>query len=320
MKPMLAEDWDEAHARKYFASGGTFLAQPKLDGVRGVNLTGMLTGRSKKPLGNVFTARFFSHSALVGFDGELVQGSETDSAACRNTTSAVSSHAGEPHVTWNIFDIMQPSLTYTERWNLANKRLYQLAENSATNHIAQRMKLVPTFEVRSMQALEDLDAQWLGMGYEGTIIRRSDGLYKYGRSTVREGLLLRIKRFIEEDAIVESLEEGNTNNNEAEINALGYTERSSHAENMAPNGMVGNLRCRLLKDVFYYGELLFRAGAKVTVGAGTMPHDLRRLYLKCPHLIVGETIKFKTFPKGVKDKPRFATYQAHRIKADKEAT
>lgn len=319
MKPMLAEDWDEAQAQKHFTSGGKFLAQPKFDGVRGVNLTGTLTGRSKKPLGNVFTTRFFSHSALVGFDGELVQGCETDSDVCRRTTSAVSTHTGEPYVVWNIFDVIQPSLPYTERWNLANARLYRLAENSATAHIAQRMKLVPTFEVSSMQTLGALDEHWLSMGYEGTIIRRPDGLYKYGRSTVLEGKLLRIKRFIEEDALVDAIEEGSTNNNEALTNALGYTERSSHADHMTPNGMVGNLRCRLLKDVFYRGELLFRAGAKITVGAGSMPHDLRRRYFEHPHLIVGETIKFKTFPKGVKDKPRFPTFQSIRADADKEA-
>jgi DNA ligase 1 len=152
----------------------------------------------------------------------------------------------------------------------------------------------------------------------GTCIRKLDGLHKQGRSTVREMGLLRIKRFVESEALVMSIEEGETNLNEAQINELGKMFRSSHKENKVPDGMVGSLICKALQDVkdAHSGRLLIEEGQEIKVSPGNMDHNNRRRYFNNQGEIIGKVIKYKFFPKGIKDKPRFPTFQTFRIESD----
>ena len=145
----------------------------------------------------------------------------------------------------------------------------------------------------------------LAQGFEGVILRSPNGLYKNGRTTVKEGTYLRIKRFIQEDAVVLSFTEAMENANEAVTNALGRTERSTHQSNLIPKGMIGSLVCRDIKS-----------GAEITVGSGELSHELRTYYWNNPDQLVGRTISYKFFPKGVKDKPRFPTFVAVRPEED----
>jgi DNA ligase-1 len=170
--------------------------------------------------------------------------------------------------------------------------------------------------VRDLEELNDLDAKWLEEGYEGSVICDPLGIHKQGRSTVREGGKLRIKRFVDAEAVVIGVTEGETNLNEAKINELGLTERSTHQANMVPNGMVGTLTCQALADIEDKGGLLIAKGQEVTVSAGRLTADERRHYLANPAEIVGRTIKFQFFPKGIKDKPRFPTFQSFRAPED----
>lgn len=310
-KPMLASDWDESkvHLPAWL--------QPKIDGVRGLNRYGGLEGRSLKKHANRAVTAFFSHPAFVGLDGELAAGPEAHPDLCRMTTSALSTITGDPYVVWHVFDFLTVAtlrLPYKERYAILKAHVGELQE--CRPDLGQRLKLVPCTTVTTLTELEAVDDAWLAQGYEGSIIRDPYGAYKSGRSTVREGGLLRIKRFIEEEAIVVSITEGQENGNDAVTNELGYTSRSSHQCNMVPNGMVGSLECALVKDVVYKGKLLFLKGQQVTVSAGSMPHDERVRYFREPGRLIGKVIKFKTFPKGVKDKPRFPTFQSIRVDSD----
>lgn len=302
MKPMLATDWNESKVQL------PVIMQPKIDGVRGLNLTGKLTGRSLKPFGNRYVTGFFSHTAFLGLDGELAAGHECDPALCRLTTSALGKHDGEPFVLWWLFDYVTRETAgwpYFRRYQALANRIRDLQSMPHLHPRAGHLRLVPYELVTTMARLEELDAQWLDMGYEGSILRGPNAGVKFGRSTQSEGGLLRIKRFVEEDAVVNSITEGQSNGNEATVNALGHTERSSHRANMVPNGMVGSLECTDVKT-----------GKAITVAAGSMPHEDRARYFREPHLLIGQTIKYKTFPKGVKDKPRFPTFQSIRLKED----
>ena len=308
IKPMLASDFEESKLKF------PLTAQPKLDGVRAVNLDGNLTGRSLKAHKNKFVTSKFSVPHFQGLDGEMTLGNVAGAELCRDTSSALSTIVGEPDVMWNVFDLILPhtiDLPYSRRYSELRRYVDRLGHRS--------VKLMPGHLCTNLDQLLELEDHWLNLGYEGAIIRDPDGKYKQGRSTVKEGGLLRIKRFMEEDAEVLEVVEGNTNGNEAKTNELGRTERSSHQENMTPNGMVGNLTCMLLKDVkdTQSGELLLKAGQVITVSAGNMPHSDRVRYLKDEHLIVGQVIKFKFFPKGIKDKPRFPTFVSIRSESDK---
>lgn len=309
LKPMLASD---AVIEKIQYP---CIIQPKIDGVRGLNLEGTLTGRSLKEHKNRYVTKLFSRPEFVGFDGEMAAAYETDLDLCRLTTSALSTIEGAPVIVWHLFDYITSNtiaLPYAERY-LALK--YKLS--SLPNAGEPLLRLVPSVLVHSERELLYHEDAWLSAGYEGLIKRDPAGLHKDGRSTVREGGLLRIKRFIEEDAVVEEILEGETNENEAQINELGQTFRSTQQANMVASGMVGAMICTLLKDVKGLdGKLLFRKGQRIKVAAGKMPHSDRERYFKHPALLLSNTIKFKMFPKGVKDKPRFPTFQSIRARSD----
>lgn len=313
MKPHLACDWDEKKVAKKLRERGYLIIEPKIDGVRGCNLAGRMTGRSLKEHGNTFTTDFYSDAFYVGMDGELAAQAETHPDLCRLTTSAVNTHEGEPYLMWHVFDYLHPSVI-NEPYH---HRLYVLNELlSNTDTLARRVRAIPSFLAHTMEDIEGYDEHFLDMGYEGSIIRDPMGLHKNGRSTATEANYLRIKRFIEEDALVLSVEEGQQNNNVATVNELGQTERSTHQANMVPNGMVGSMQCKVLKDVFHRGNMLFQKDQIITVAAGSMTHSDRKALFENPQDIVGHIVKFKTFPVGVKDKPRFPTYKSHRAPSD----
>lgn len=298
MRPMLASDWKEDKLRL------PCLVQPKIDGVRGLNISGVLTGRSLKTHANLFSTAYYSTDVYQGFDGELAAAHECDPDLCRKTSSALSTITGEPFTLWHVFDFVSPvtkTLRYIERYDLLKERVMHLQSRG----LVPTVRLVPTYWAHDLQTVLDWDSKFLDMGYEGTIIRDPDGVHKEGRSTIREMGLLRIKRFVEEEAVVVSIVEGECNQNEAQENELGNTFRSTHQENMVPNGLVGALICCDIKS-----------GQEITVSAGRLTHAERKMYFDNKSLLIGKTIKYKFFPKGVKDKPRFPTYQSIRASSD----
>lgn len=310
MKPMLAEDYDESKIRF------PVIAMPKIDGVRGLNFTGKLTGRSLKTHANKHVTSLFSHDAFIGFDGEFAAEHDCHPDLCRLTTSAMSRIEGEPFVLWWVFDhIVEKTrtLTYENRLFYRDRQYEQLIATAdpALAQAVSQVRLVPWVKCHTLEELLHWDSKWLDDGYEGTIIRDPEGKHKDGRSTVREGGYLRIKRFVDGEAEVIELFEGQTNNNEATLNELGQTERSTHQENMVPNGMLGAMNVRVVKDIKdLSGKLLFPKGHVVKVSPGKMNHDDRTRYLKNTSELIGRIIKFQCFPKGVKDKPRFPTFQS----------
>lgn len=315
-KPMLASDWDESKIVV------PCIAQPKIDGVRGLNMTGRLTGRSLKPHANLYATEFFSHPALIGFDGEFAVAEDTHPELCRLTSSALNSIKGEPQLVWHLFDYITPvtaGLAYDRRYNLLDHRLGELSKDPAFAHLMPHLDIVPMEWCDTLEDLLACDSRWLDEGYEGTIVRSPNKPHKQGRSTVREGGLLRIKRFIDAEAKVIGIVEGQTNGNEKTINELGNSTRSTHQENMTPNGQVGSMTCEMLQDVFdpqIKTKRLLEKGQIITVAPGKMPVGLRKHYFENPHELLEQAIKFKLFPKGGKDKPRFPTFQSIRAASD----
>lgn len=313
MKPMLASDWNETKLRF------PLIAQPKIDGVRALNMHGGLTGRSLKLFKNRYTTRFYSSDLFKGFDGELAAESETHPDLCRLTTSALGTIAGEPFTLWWLFDYVTPetvNLGYLDRYNLLRNYVYSMQSTPEFEISAGHLRVVPLRMVMNLEQLMAVDEEYLNAGYEGTIIRDPNGVHKQGRSTVREGGLLRIKRFVESEAVVEAIVEGQRNGNEAQTNELGYQFRSSHQDNMAPNGLVGSLTCRACATVKDGSRVVISEGDQITVSPGNMDHGLRKFYFENQHELLGKTIKFKFFPKGVKDKPRFPTFVTIRAPED----
>lgn len=298
MKPMLASNYDESKLK--FPLG----AQVKIDGVRGLTTEGKLTGRSLKAFKNKYTNQFFNQPEYMRLDGEFAAEDERHPALCRLTTSALNSIEGQPFLLWHVFDYLTENTVkrkYIDRYAMMVDYVFEMQSKGLCGHL----RVVPMQVCHDLEQLLVADARNLDQGYEGTIIRDLGGLHKEGRSTVREGGLLRIKRFTEEEAVVLEIVEGRVNKNEEQTNELGRTFRTSHQENQVPNGQVGSLICTDIKTQ-----------KRITVSAGAMPHSLRIHYFNNPALLLGQTIKYKFFPHGEKDLPRFPTFQSLRAEED----
>lgn len=310
---MLASDWEEGKLRF------PVIGQPKIDGVRGLNMHGGLTGRSLKLFKNRYTTHFYSQEFFKGFDGEFAAAEETHPDLCRLTTSALGTISGEPFSLWWLFDYITERTMRLEYWKRHEALLEYVAYiqgQAGCQPWAGHLRVVPSKMLANQSELEEFDAENLEKGFEGTIIRDPYGFHKQGRSTVREGGLLRIKQFIESEAIVLAIVEGESNQNEAQVNELGLQFRSSHQENMVPNGLVGSLTCQALQTIKDRGRVVIEEGQIITVSPGNMSHDLRKYYFENQQELLQKIIKFKFFPKGIKDKPRFPTFVTIRAPED----
>lgn len=293
IKPMKAENAEIEKLRF------PVIAQPKIDGVRGLNVAGHLRTRTLKPFANQILMEKYSNPLFAGLDGELWHRDRYGAPSlCRDTTSVVNTILMTAPIHWTIFDDFSPEaidLPYVERLNWASLRVKAMREYGFIF-----IELIESKTVFSLGELNAFEADVLARGYEGVILRDPQGKYKNGRSTVREGGLLRIKRFVDREAIVVQLIEARENLNEKRTNELGESERSSHQENKIGKQMVGSLICET------------EDGQLITVGPGEMTHGERMLYWERPELIVGKPITYKCFPHGEKLAPRFPTFKAIR--------
>jgi DNA ligase-1 len=274
------------------------LVSPKIDGIRAMCRLSPYTGepelvsRTLKRIPNTFTQARFARPEFVGLDGELAVGEFTDKNLMQQTTSGVMSEDGEPEVRWAIFDKwdMDPATPYAQR--------AQLAKSLVQGY--QHIEWVPHIAVGSFQQLEAQELAWLELGYEGMMVRAPNGPYKMNRSTLKEGWLLKVKRFEDSEAEIIGFQEQQTNNNEATVDERGYTKRTTHKAGKEAAGMLGSLTVRDLKT-----------GVEFDLGTGFTREQRINLWEGRKYLM-GKIVCYKHFPIGVKDKPRFPTFKAFR--------
>ena len=311
IKPQLAED--AVLDKVQFPC----IVQVKIDGVRAMNLNGTLTGRSLDPFAGFGITNYFSQREFLGFDGEMILGNnpKCSERLCSLTTGAMGRFKGVtemPDLHWFVFDLVTPetvALKYEDRHAELSRRVAKI------NH--SRIHLVPSYVVDTAAHLAHNIAEFAKAGYEGTIIRNPNSVFKPGRST-KEGQLWRVKPWADFEIVVTGITEGQMNANEAKTNTLGRTERSSAQAGMVPNGQVGSIQGTMLADFHdpISGKLLFPKGLPVTAGSGEMSVAEALDYFSSPHKIVGHVAKVKTMTHGVKDLPRFPTYVSHRLPQD----
>jgi DNA ligase-1 len=311
MKPQLAEDAILDDVRF------PCIVQPKIDGVRALNLNGTLTGRSLDPFKGFGITEYFSRPEFVGLDGEMILG---DNPACGErlcslTTGAMGRFKGVdemPDLTWWVFDLVAEDARhrgYQRRYEMLRYHV-----ECVLNH--PRIKLVPATPVETREHLDRLIAYHSAQGYEGTIIRNPDAPCKQGRATQKGQELWRVKPWGDFEILVTGITEGQINGNKAKKNTLGRTERSSAKAGMIPNGQVGSIQGVLLNDFVVNGKVLFKKGLEVTAGSGEMSVAEATAYFEDQSSIVGKIAKIKTMTHGVKDLPRFPTFVSLRMKED----
>ena len=226
-KPMLAAQVD-LEKIKY-----PVLVSPKLDGIRCVCFDGVAYSRSLKRIPNkwiqAWVKRFASY--LDRADGELVVGPVAAKDVFQKTMSGVMAEDGEPDFIYYLFDLVAPGAFEDRMWNSAD----------ATVRIINRTHLVPQYECVDRAQLDVFETSLLTEGYEGVMIRDPKSPYKRGRSTVKEGYLLKLKRFEDAEGIIVGYDELEHNDNELRKDERGYSKRSSDKAGKRAGGTLGAL-------------------------------------------------------------------------------
>lgn len=304
------------------------LASAKIDGVRAANKNGKLLSRSLKLIPNKHVQALLAHPELHGLDGELTVGPANDPNVMQATMSIVMSSSKMAPFEYHIFDNWDlPNVGKQQRVLSAGDTVLAAQAHWHTLMVAARLegaaaevigtacpiKLLPQKLITSLDDLDAFEAECLALGYEGVMVAKPDGLYKFGRSTAREGGLLKLKRFTDAEAIIVGFEEEMKNNNAKTVNELGRSKRSSHAAGKEGKGTLGAFVCKRLfvdsNGKLTEGDIMFNIGTGMDAAMRQRVWDDRDYYRN-------QIVKFKHFEHGVVDAPRHPVFLGFRDERD----
>lgn len=280
----------------------------KYDGWRVVEYDGRAVLRSLKSVRNMHAsallARLFARCAELGYrglDGEVVVGPANHPNSMQHTTSGLSTITGQPEFTFFLFDTYQNAeQPYTQRYARLRELMPLIAEEFPWVQLVQQKVL------HNMAEMLAYEAEIVALGYEGIMLRAPQGHYKMGRSTMLEGLLAALKRFMDDEAIVLAYRAEQENANEAGVNELGRTHRTSHASGMIPKDRMGTMLCASLNFSQTFG-----------LGGGVgITHEVRKHVWENPHLYQWRVAKYAYQDIGIRERPRIPRWKGWRAWED----
>lgn len=271
------------------------IASPKLDGVRCHIIDGVAVSRSLLPFKNPEIQRMFGKPEYNGLDGELMVGDPLDEEAFRKTGVLNAKDQDCSEVRLYVFDdFSDPTAAFHSRFETCNHFCYSQEFLIAVEHQL----------IRDQAALDAYEERMLTAGFEGVMTRDPNGPYKFGRSTTKEGWLLKLKRFEDSEAEIIGYEELLSNQNDKTLVKNNKAKRSTHADGMVPQNALGAVHVRdLVSKVEFH------------LGSGFKMAERTELW-KNPQALIGRIIKYQHFNYGVKDKPRIPTFKGFRDPSD----
>lgn len=288
------------------------IATPKLDGIRCSTLDlprppnhrCEAVCRSLKSVPNCHIWSLIAEHCPPGLDGEIMTYHQDlftpmEMRPFNLIQSDVMSILGTPIFKYHVFDMFDPAPPNGYR-DLTRYDLRLL--NLGATCLPEFCVRVPHTHIGSLSALLEYEASCVAEGYEGICFRTPNSPYKWGRSTLREGWLVKMKRFVTSEAEVIGVEEEMANNNPKAYNELGYAERSSHQANLVGKNRLGALICR-----HENGE--FKIGTGFTALLRTALWDDQKK-------IIGRTVTYKHQPHGAKELPRIPVFIGFRDSRD----
>lgn len=276
-------------------------ASIKLDGIRAVVINGTVYSRSMKPIRSRVVQQLFGKPEFNGLDSEILYGPWNSADVFNQTTQAVMSFDLKPgfeasKLKLAVFDYVDSDFGYDERFDSI---LNIVGKNPHPQIVVLEQKTI--LDEKELLAFEE---KVLLEGYEGVMVRSMNGFYKQGRSTNREGILGKLKRFVDAEAVVIGFEERQHNTNEAKINELGYAQRSQAKAGMTGTGTLGALKCRC-------------DGIEFSMGSGF--NDAQRTEIWHNRMaFMGKIARFKYQKIGMKDSYRMPIFMGWRDPDDYE--
>jgi DNA ligase-1 len=283
-KPLLAGNFDASKAKF------PYIATPKIDGIRFLMIDGVAVSRTFKPIRNKHIQELLSQHLPDGVDGELTSGDTFQSS-----TSAVMTIEGEPEFKVWVFDYVNADEEILP--------FYLRILNMPPIQAPFECEVLIGNNMNSLEEVEHYETICLEGGYEGVMLRDPMGTYKFGRSTVNDNILLKVKRFEDDEAELIAIEEKMSNQNVAEKDAFGRIKRSASIEGMVGANTAGTLIVRN-KDGLEFG-----------IGSG-LNDKMREELWNNQEKYIGKLVKYKYFPQGIKELPRHPVFLGFRDRED----
>lgn len=287
-RPLLAATLEDVSTVKF-----PVLATPKLDGIRVLKVEGKAVTRKFKSVPNKHIRELLEKHLPDGVDGEVMT-----PGTFNDIQSKVMSFDGEPEFSFYAFDYVKDDLNkpYSER--VAD--MVKTIKKKAPFEIVV-LKPVKIYSIEELLAFEE---ECLAQGYEGVMIRQPDSKYKCGRSTPKEQILMKLKRFLDAEARVIGFEEKMHNDNVQETDEFGLSKRSSKKDGLKPANTLGSL---LVEDI--------ETGVKFGIGSG-FDDALKQEIWNNRKKYLNKLVKYKYQSVGAKDAPRFPVFLGFRNKLD----
>jgi len=296
-RPLLAPNEDPLRYQNYFDElKYPLFVSPKYDGIRCIVKNGIAYSRSGKPIPSAQVQYAFKH--LEHFDGELIVGDPTDSDVYNRTQSHVMSRSKPGDIKFYVFDYTAPSCL-----NWSFKTRLELLRGALFNNAQDNVFMVQQKKVMIYEELMDFEVECLFEGFEGIMMRDPEAPYKQGRGTWKEGIIYKLKRFQDDEAVIIGFKELMTNQNELKLDELGYAKRSSSKEGLVAGDTLGAF------IVDYKGQ-------ELDIAPGILTHDDRKLIWENQEDFLEKMLKFRFFAHGIKDKPRFPRFIGFRNLGD----
>jgi DNA ligase-1 len=281
------------------------LGSPKIDGIRGLVKRAPFKGptqllsRKLIEIPNRATQAYFATPMLDGLDGELIVGPPNVEDTYRTTQKALSRHEGDPRAAFYVFDNFDDlTAPYEQRLEVVTRQV------AVARKAGLRVLLVKQHPINNVEELLEFELLMLKRGYEGAMVRRADAEYKCGRATERDGIIFKVTRVVMDEAVIVGFEELEHNDNEATINELGLTKRSTHKENKRKGGTLGSF-------------VVDWKGHTLNIGTGQgLTSELRQEIWNARNRYLGKLVKFQYKPIGLKDVPRHPVWLGFRERFD----
>lgn len=273
-RPMLAVSSDKVKIQPTVQ-----YCSEKLDGIRIVFFGGVAYSRSLKPIPNKVLQDLATKYAdqLEGCDGEVIAGDLRAKDVLQQSVSFCMSDYKEDDFKIYLFDRYIPNTPWLMRYISLDKVCVPNV-TVLQHYVVNKQCEYPTQGVN----LDEFEQEVLTKGGEGVVVRDANAEYKCGRSGTKNPELQKVKRFQDAEFRVVGYTQFEHNTNEATVNELGRTSRSTSKEGKVLIDILGSLVCQL------------EDGKMFNVGTG-FTEEQRTLLWASKQSLVGKLAKVKFF-------------------------
>lgn len=279
------------------------LASVKLDGIRCIFKDGRMVSRALKEIPNVQlqekfqSLKDYSKENDVILDGELFTDEITFSelsGLCRRLDAPV-----PESLKFHCFDCIikgENAKPFIKRYKDTVK---------ITEQFRETVEVVKHHLVGNVDWVKRLFDTALDRGFEGLMLRSVEGIYKYGRGTINQGIIFKLKPYVTFDAQIIDVTQATKVDPKAEkkTNELGYSETSKKKGDRIPIDKAADF-------VVMHEE---ERELKVVIA---MTDEQKKEVWKNREDYIGRTIEYKGLLVGSKDLPRHPVFL--RFRDDKD--